>query len=134
MALLKLCRCGKPISMSDKKCESCQGKREVITDEKRKDKQKEYNKTYDMYKRDKKSTAFYKSHEWEQVRLIALNRDRFLCVHCFNNKKITPADVVDHIIPIKVDWSLRLTLSNLQALCHKHHNRKTYEDLKKYGG
>ncbi|MEC2504384.1 HNH endonuclease, partial [Bacillus cereus] len=40
-------------------------------------------------------------------------------------------DVVDHIIPIRVDWSKRLEPSNLQTLCHACHNKKTKEDEKK---
>ncbi|WP_438800582.1 HNH endonuclease [Bacillus cereus] len=60
-------------------------------------------------------------------------RDKGLCLHCKNNRKITVADMVDHIIPIKVDPSLKLKLENLQSLCNPCHNRKTAEDKKKYG-
>ena len=34
-------------------------------------------------------------------------------------------DVVDHIIPIRMDWSKRLEPTNLQTLCHACHNKKT---------
>ncbi|PFK07818.1 HNH endonuclease, partial [Bacillus cereus] len=39
--------------------------------------------------------------------------------------------VVDHIIPIRVDWSKRLEPMNLQTLCHACHNKNTKEDEKK---
>lgn len=48
-----------------------------------------------------------------------------LCVHCAKKGDVTPADVVDHIKPIKKGGA-KLDESNLQGLCHKCHNRKTY--------
>ncbi len=95
---------------------------------------KERNRYYDKYKRDKKSDSFYRSREWDVVRRASLSRDKGLCVHCLREKKITHANVVDHIIPVKEDWSLRLTLSNTQCLCHSHHNQKSTEDERKYKG
>ncbi|MRB19217.1 HNH endonuclease, partial [Bacillus thuringiensis] len=52
---------------------------------------------------------------------------------CKNNRKLKVADMVDHIIPLKVDPSLKLKLENLQSLCNPCHNRKTAEDKKRYG-
>ncbi|MDO6448097.1 HNH endonuclease [Oceanobacillus profundus] len=46
---------------------------------------------------------------------------------------MTTAEEVDHIIPVKVDWSLRLDINNCQPLCHDCHNKKTAEDKRKYG-
>lgn len=92
----------------------------------------ERQKHYDMYKRDQKSKKFYDSVEWRTTRTAALVRDNYLCKECLDEKKITSYDVVDHIVPIKVDWSLRLTLSNLRSLCHGHHAIKTAEDKIKY--
>jgi 5-methylcytosine-specific restriction enzyme A len=94
----------------------------------------ERDKYYDRYKRNKKSKEFYNSTEWMKVRHAALVRDKYLCVHCLKSNRITKADVVDHIIPITVDWSKRLSLDNLQSLCHTCHNRKTAEDKRKYEG
>lgn len=93
---------------------------------------KQRYKLYDQTKRDKEAASFYHSKEWKTLREQALVRDKGLCVRCKENKRITPADVVDHIIPIKVRWSFRLILDNLQSLCHKCHNQKTFEDKKKY--
>ncbi|MFI8712022.1 HNH endonuclease [Brevibacillus brevis] len=49
-------------------------------------------------------------------------------------QRITQADVVDHIKPIGSYWDLRLRLDNLRSLCHAHHNKKTADDKRKYGG
>lgn len=46
---------------------------------------------------------------------------------------IVNADVVDHIVPIEHDWSLRLDVKNLQPICHACHARKTADDEKQYG-
>lgn len=95
-------------------------------------KQADDHRFYDRYIRDKKTTNFYKSKSWRLVREQALIRDKGLCQHCLKNKKITMADMVDHIVPIKVNWDLRLKLSNLQSLCNACHNSKTAEDIAKY--
>nr|WP_258026742.1 HNH endonuclease signature motif containing protein [Staphylococcus chromogenes] len=40
------------------------------------------------------------------------------------------AQMVDHIIPTKVDWSKRLEKENLQPLCYECHNQKTKREQK----
>lgn len=92
------------------------------------------NKYYDTYQRDQRSKDFYQSSEWLTVREQALVRDNYLCQDCLDEKQLTKADVVDHMKPIKLFWELRLVLSNLRSLCHTHHNQKTAEDRKRYGG
>lgn len=62
---------------------------------------------------------------------MAINH--FLCVLCsVDGLKPVVADVVHHIIPVTVDWSLRLDYSNCQPLCHDCHNKQTAEDKIKY--
>lgn len=100
--------------------------------ERDKELKKNRDKRYDKFKRNKQSKSFYDSDGWRAVRQLALRRDRNLCVLCFNHKRMVKADVVDHIIPIQVDWSKRLLLNNLQSLCHACHNRKTRDDEIKY--
>lgn len=90
------------------------------------------NKYYDLYVRDQKSKQFYGSSEWVAVRNLMRVQTSNLCCMCLDENEIVIADVCDHIIPIKVDWNLRLELSNLQMLCHKHHRIKTLEDKQKY--
>ncbi|WP_442857134.1 MULTISPECIES: HNH endonuclease [Carnobacterium] len=42
------------------------------------------------------------------------------------------ATLADHIIPVRVDWSLRLVRTNLQPLCGECHAIKTKDDEKRY--
>jgi len=94
---------------------------------------KDRHKYYDMYARDKEVAKFYNSIEWKKLKQKALIRDKGLCQECLSNQKISMATEVDHIIPIRVRWDLRLRLDNLRSLCHKCHMRKTTEDKKRYG-
>ncbi|MEK5038919.1 HNH endonuclease [Sporosarcina sp. FSL K6-3457] len=87
---------------------------------------------YDEHKRDKSGAAFYKSQEWERAREHALRRDHGLCQHCLQDKHIQSADMVDHIIPIKIAYHLRIYHLNLQSLCNRCHAVKTAEDRLKY--
>ena len=48
-----------------------------------------------------------------------------LCEMCKENERLTVATEVDHIVPIKKDWSKRLDINNLQSLCHSCHMKKT---------
>lgn len=89
---------------------------------------------YDRQKRDKQAATFYHSSEWEASRQEALIRDHGLCLDCLLQRTITPADLVDHIIPIRQRWDLRLTLTNLRSLCNQHHAIKTAADKIKYKG
>lgn len=120
MALLKLCSCGKPIDIKLTKCDSCNKSNS------------ERHKLYDKHRRDKETASFYSSSAWQKVREQALIRDKGLCLRCVKKKKITHADMVDHIIPIKVMWEYRLDLENLQSLCNHCHSIKTIEDKKIY--
>lgn len=54
-------------------------------------------------------------------------RNRFImqnpvCVMCKNAGYLTPAEVVDHIIPHKGDHTLFWDESNWQSLCKRHHD------------
>lgn len=61
---------------------------------------------------------------WRKARLGFL-RQNPLCVHCQAEGRITPATVVDHIIPHKGDQDLFWDRDNWQALCKQHHDIKT---------
>lgn len=57
-------------------------------------------------------------------------RDRFLkahplCVRCLKDGQLTPATVVDHIIPHRGDQGLFWDENNWQALCKPCHDKKT---------
>lgn len=47
------------------------------------------------------------------------------CVECERGGRLTPATVVDHVIPHKGDRRLFWDMSNWQALCVRCHNSKT---------
>jgi 5-methylcytosine-specific restriction protein A len=87
---------------------------------------------YNMYVRDKERTAFYKTKQWESVRVVALRRDHSQCVPCDKQGITTLANIVDHIIPYEVAPDLGLVLDNLQTICLSCHNKKTAEDKRKY--
>ncbi|SEM35130.1 5-methylcytosine-specific restriction enzyme A [Mesobacillus persicus] len=86
---------------------------------------------YNRFVRNQKHVKFYQSKEWKTVRVQALVRDHYLCVKCRGAGIYTKADVVDHIVELQDDFSLRSTLTNLMSLCHKHHNLKTAQEKKK---
>lgn len=96
------------------------------------EKERERHRYYDEHQRDKQAAAFYKSVAWRRLRQQRLMIDHGLCRDCLKEQKITPATEVDHIIPIRVRWDLRLTLSNLRSLCHRCHMIKTAEDRRRY--
>ncbi|HHY45870.1 MAG TPA: HNH endonuclease [Firmicutes bacterium] len=85
---------------------------------------------YDQHLRNREAKAFYNSQEWQRLRQYVLNRDKHLCVLCLAEKKITPAEHVDHIVPISQDWSRRLDPENCRSLCAVCHNRVRAEQAR----
>ena len=68
---------------------------------------------------------------WQKVRNRFIKNNP-ICVVCLKDQRITDADEIDHIVPIKVAPDRRLDTANLQALCRYHHALKTAEDKKLY--
>jgi len=99
--------------------------------EEHRDVKKKRDKDYNKYDRDERSRKFYSSIGWQKLREMKKN-DNPLCEKCKEEGRTKQADVVDHIIPIRVDWSKRLKYGNLQSLCRKHHREKTEKDKQKY--
>ena len=66
---------------------------------------------------------FYKSKEWMSLRQKALKRDNNECQLCKADGKYHAAECVHHIKEVKLFPLLALTLSNLQSLCNKCHNK-----------
>lgn len=87
-----------------------------------------YNQYYDKHIRDKESKEFYESNAWKKCRRLALIRDNYLCQDCLDNKRLTKAEMVHHIVELKEDKTKALDLNNLRSLCNscheKHHNRR----------
>ena len=64
--------------------------------------------------------------KWSQVRLVALRRDRGLCVPCLSDGKVTVATEVDHVLP-KARGGAD-DPKNLQSICRACHKAKTLRD------
>ena len=65
---------------------------------------------------------------WRKARTAFLQRNP-LCNECMKRGKITPATVVDHIIPHRGDRKLFWDESNWKPLCKCCHDRKTGSGL-----
>ena len=61
---------------------------------------------------------------WRAARKSYLQRNP-LCKQCFDEGRLTPATVVDHIIPHRGDEKLFWDEGNWQPLCKACHDRKT---------
>ncbi len=115
MALKKLCKCGKIIDYGNRYCNEC----EKI----HKQEQREKNKHYDKYIRDKKSIAFYNSPEWIRTREYILIKYKGLDLYAFFIlKEIVYADTVHHIEELRENWGRRLDITNLFPLSSSNHN------------
>jgi 5-methylcytosine-specific restriction protein A len=59
------------------------------------------------------------------ARFPRITRLRRLCQDCLAQKRLTPATEVHHEVPIDVDPSRRLDLTNLRSLCKPCHSAIT---------
>lgn len=108
--LTKLCsKCGRVMELGSALCPAC------------KVKQESRHRQYDKHIRDKKAARFYASAQWIRLREATLSRAGYQCQMCKMNGRLTPATEVHHKMPIRVDWSKRLSPDNLIALCHRCH-------------
>jgi 5-methylcytosine-specific restriction enzyme A len=72
-----------------------------------------------------KYSALYSKAAWKELRLSFL-KDHPLCAECAKEGVVKFAKVVDHIKSHKGDSDRFFDLRNLQALCKRHHDKKTY--------
>lgn len=68
--------------------------------------------------------AFYDSWEWKRVRYDYLRTTDRRCMCCGSPKWLH----VDHIVPVRKDWSRRLDPTNLQVLCEECNRGKASRD------
>jgi len=64
---------------------------------------------------------------WDRVSKM-FRRANPLCKRCEETGRTTPAEEVDHIIPVKERPDLQFDVTNLQSLCKRHHAIKTRND------
>lgn len=69
---------------------------------------------------------------WRRARKWFLDRNP-LCVKCMEEGRLTPATVVDHIVPHQGDYDLFWDVNNWQALCKQCHDRKTAREDGRWG-
>ena len=77
---------------------------------------------YNRYARDGESKRFYNSPAWRRISAEQLKREP-LCVECMRAGRVQPAEIADHIQPIR-EGGARLDRENIQSLCRACHNRK----------
>lgn len=107
--------CNRLVSMKEKCCPSCTDKLNI---EKR-----EKNRRYDQYVREDEIVEFYHSREWKRVRAAVLIRHHYLCQHCLKENMIKSAELVHHVIEIKLKWILRYEIDNCLNICVSCHNK-----------
>ena len=77
-------------------------------------------------KRLQDDSKFYNSWKWRKFRKSYLERNP-VCVMCEADGIVTPAQVVDHIIPMRAGGAA-FDEKNLQSLCRHHHDIKSGKD------
>lgn len=75
-----------------------------------------------------KYQEFYESYEWRRARYDALCAADGKCQLCGRSKHDGIILNVDHIVPLRKDWSQRLSQANLQVLCHECNHGKGNRD------
>lgn len=86
---------------------------------------RKWNKEFREWQR-----TFYQSKQWKQTREQIRNNKKMRCDNC--HKLIKGKSIVDHIKEItpenKEDYNIILNINNLQLLCLKCHNSKTFAE------
>ncbi len=78
------------------------------------------NRTYDMQRPARHK--IYNTTRWQKLREYKRHLTP-LCEECLRQGRVTPAELVDHIVPIEEGGAV-FELDNLQSLCKACHNRK----------
>jgi 5-methylcytosine-specific restriction enzyme A len=62
---------------------------------------------------------FYKTARWQRLRKLQLTHHP-LCKFCLERGVVTAANVVDHVVPYRGDWTV-FVIGELQSLCDRRH-------------
>jgi len=82
------------------------------------------HKTYDLFRRNKKSADFYHSDEWIKTREVVLNKFSHIDIYAYYAEhKIIAANIVHHIDELNDDWSKRLNIENMIPVSDGSHNK-----------
>lgn len=90
-----------------------------------------YDKSKRRHEDNEKYYDFYHGKQWVAMSAAIKRRDKYLCQMCLPLKRFSNADVTDHKVELKDDWSKRLDPTNLWSLCHGCHAIKTAEEKRK---
>jgi len=78
-----------------------------------------------------KEQGFYGRAAWKKLRVMALNRDHWLCRECLRQGRLVQAQEVHHLKPLEEFPELGLCLENLESLCHDCHEATKTREKKK---
>ncbi len=101
--------------------------------EKHKKTKTERHKTYDEFRRNKKSAEFYHTDEWTKTREVVLNNFNHIDIYAYYvEHKILAANIVHHVIELNDDWTKKLNLDNLIPVSDISHKmiHKAYKNNK----
>lgn len=77
-----------------------------------------------------RSTSFYSTKKWKDLRNQIRIRDKMTCQNC--HLPILGRSIVDHIEEVNIlnkdNWDIAYNPDNLQLLCQKCHNSKTFKN------
>lgn len=112
--LLHRCRCGKLIPQNMKLCDACT--------ERSSHGGMSRHMEYNLYRRDKRTAAFYVCNDWRKLRQQAIQMYDGIDIYAFYvQHRIMTADMVHHIEEVEDNWDRRLDISNLIPLSNTNH-------------
>lgn len=85
--------------------------------------------------RRKDNSKFYNGRKWRKV-ATSYRKNNPVCVVCASEDVVGPADVCDHIDGydrIVAEGRDPYSVSELQSLCHYHHNKKSGREASRKG-
>lgn len=105
------------------KLTNIKGRPSLVDYDSRAEEYQDYNKQ--RWKYDKRTIQFYNSKLWRDTSKMVLLKANYVCVMCGKEATMT-----DHIVPVRIDWSKRLDLDNLQASCKACNDAKAIRERK----